>query len=139
MRDNRPLLIPELRFAIFTLSLIAATHGGLRAETGWPHWRGPTGNGVSPDGKPPVTWSETQNVTATNGIYQVMLGSATTMPSDLFDGDTRYLGVTIGADSECSPRQQITSVAYSVKSGKADDADKVDGLHASSTEAGSER
>ena len=28
----------------------------------WPWWRGPLGNGVSPDGDPPLRWSEKQNV-----------------------------------------------------------------------------
>ncbi len=28
----------------------------------WPQWRGPTWNGVAPQGNPPVTWSETENV-----------------------------------------------------------------------------
>ncbi len=28
----------------------------------WPWWRGPLGNGVSPDGDPPVRWSEKENV-----------------------------------------------------------------------------
>ena len=28
----------------------------------WPQWRGPAATGVSPDGNPPVHWSESQNV-----------------------------------------------------------------------------
>lgn len=32
------------------------------AESDWPHWRGPTGNGVSPDGRPPVEWGESRNL-----------------------------------------------------------------------------
>jgi outer membrane protein assembly factor BamB len=28
----------------------------------WPAWRGPLASGVSPAGKPPLTWSETQNI-----------------------------------------------------------------------------
>jgi outer membrane protein assembly factor BamB len=28
----------------------------------WPTWRGPTGNGVSPDGTPPLHWGESENV-----------------------------------------------------------------------------
>ncbi len=43
----------------FPLPLNAAESA---AKGNWPHWRGPTGNGVSPDGKPPVEWSETKNV-----------------------------------------------------------------------------
>ncbi|QDT06430.1 outer membrane biogenesis protein BamB [Rubripirellula lacrimiformis] len=28
----------------------------------WPHWRGPTGNGVAVEGNPPTKWSVTENV-----------------------------------------------------------------------------
>lgn len=28
----------------------------------WAHWRGPTGNGVAPDAKPPLTWSPSKNI-----------------------------------------------------------------------------
>lgn len=28
----------------------------------WPQWRGPLGNGVAPEARPPLTWTETQNV-----------------------------------------------------------------------------
>jgi len=70
-------------------------------------------------------WSETQSVTATNGIYNVMLGSVASLPADLFDQDSRYLGVKVGTDSECTPRQQITSVAFALKS---EDADTIDGV-----------
>jgi hypothetical protein len=32
------------------------------AASSWPHWRGPTGNGVSPEGQPPLSWSASKNV-----------------------------------------------------------------------------
>jgi outer membrane protein assembly factor BamB len=32
------------------------------AEAFWPHWRGPTGNGVAPKADPPTEWSEKQNL-----------------------------------------------------------------------------
>ncbi len=32
------------------------------ATPGWPWWRGPLGNGTSPDGDPPLRWSERENV-----------------------------------------------------------------------------
>jgi outer membrane protein assembly factor BamB len=37
----------------------AADTGGTAS---WPWWRGPLGNGVSPDGDPPLRWSEQENV-----------------------------------------------------------------------------
>jgi outer membrane protein assembly factor BamB len=38
----------------------SAADASVRAQ--WPWWRGPLGNGVSPDGDPPVHWSEQENV-----------------------------------------------------------------------------
>lgn len=32
------------------------------AESNWPQWRGPLGNGISPDGNPPVSWDEDTNI-----------------------------------------------------------------------------
>ena len=32
------------------------------APADWAQFRGPNGSGVSPDAKPPTTWSETQNL-----------------------------------------------------------------------------
>jgi outer membrane protein assembly factor BamB len=32
------------------------------ASKNWPQWRGPLANGIAPQGNPPTTWSETENV-----------------------------------------------------------------------------
>ena len=32
------------------------------AAGNWPHWRGPTGNGVSPDADPPLSWSPQKGI-----------------------------------------------------------------------------
>lgn len=64
--------------------------------------------------------SKTWNITPdSNGIFSVLLGdpgaSDTTIPSTLFsENDTLYLGVTVGADSEMTPRQRIVSSAYAL-------------------------
>ena len=45
--------------------IVAQLAGTLCAASGddyWPAWRGPRASGVSPAGKPPLTWSETENV-----------------------------------------------------------------------------
>jgi outer membrane protein assembly factor BamB len=44
--------------ALFSLP----AQGAEDAEKYWPAWRGPLGTGVSPNGDPPVSWSETENV-----------------------------------------------------------------------------
>lgn len=47
--------------------MFALAEGRVRADADaaqdyWPAWRGPTACGVSPKGRPPLTWSETENV-----------------------------------------------------------------------------
>ena len=70
-------------------------------------------------------WTETQSsVVVQDGIYNVLLGSTTSIPDAVFDGGDRWLGVKVGADSEMSPRQRIASVGYAINS------DMVDGKHA---------
>ena len=57
------LLLLRAGAAVLVVALAAhspAADSGGKAE--WPWWRGPLGNGVSPDGDPPLRWSETQNV-----------------------------------------------------------------------------
>lgn len=51
-----------LRTCLSFILLMAASVMALAAESNWPQWRGPTANGVAPQGDPPVAWSETQNV-----------------------------------------------------------------------------
>ena len=47
---------------MLALALVAHEAAGAEGRAEWPWWRGPLGNGVSPDGDPPVHWSEKQNV-----------------------------------------------------------------------------
>ena len=51
----------RMRLAL-ALTLVAQAAVGAERGEGWPWWRGPLGNGVSPDGDPPVRWTEKQNV-----------------------------------------------------------------------------
>ena len=44
---------------VHTLVLFTSLQGD---DLGWHQWRGPNANGVSPDGNPPVRWSEGENV-----------------------------------------------------------------------------
>lgn len=57
-------------------------------------------------------WTETQSVAVNEGHFIVLLGSVESLPVDLFSAQVRYLGVTIGADPEMSPRRQIVTAAY---------------------------
>ncbi len=78
-------------------------------------------------------WSETQSVTVTDGIYNVQLGSVTPLTAGVFSSDAVYLEVVILNDDTStwetlSPRQRLTSTAFSFR---AADAESLEG-HASS-------
>jgi hypothetical protein len=60
------------------------------------------------------------NVPVTNGLFNIILGSITTL-NLAFDTDY-WLGVKVGTDSELSPRIRLTSVAYAYRAQKADTA-----------------
>jgi len=64
-------------------------------------------------------WTETQSVTVTNGIFQVNLGSVTTLPGSVdFNTDNIFLGMKVGADAEMTPRIQFTAVPQAFNSEK---------------------
>ncbi len=67
-------------------------------------------------------WTETQNnVTIMNGIFNVLLGSATPFSGTLFTNPgERFIGVKVGTASEMKPRLKIASVAYSLRAEQAD-------------------
>jgi hypothetical protein len=57
-------------------------------------------------------WSEEQSVAVNNGIFNVILGSIT--PLTLSFDRLYWLGVTVGQDSELTPRIELTASAYSL-------------------------
>jgi hypothetical protein len=72
------------------------------------------------------------SVTVTNGLLTVLLGDtdAGQNPFDLsFNTDSLYLGITVGSDSEMTPRKRLVSVPF------AFNADAVQGQSPSSTVA----
>ena len=82
-------------------------------------------NAVISIGEVPL-WNETQSVTVTDGIFNVLLGSATPIPYPVFDGTVRYLGITDGADPEMTPRNALVSVGYAYRANNADNLDGKD-------------
>ena len=60
----RASLLGSVHAAALVLALAAHSWaaGAEGPAKAWPWWRGPLGNGVSPDGDPPLHWSEKQNV-----------------------------------------------------------------------------
>lgn len=58
-------------------------------------------------------WTETlAAVTVTGGSFNVLLGSISPIPDNVFAEPERYLGITIGSDPEISPRTRLVAVAY---------------------------
>ena len=63
-------------------------------------------------------WSETQTVTVTEGIFDVVLGFTTAL--DLGFESQYWLGVSVGADAEMLPRTMLTSAPYAHRAGTVD-------------------
>ncbi len=72
-------------------------------------------------------WFETHLVTAVDGVVNVVLGSNTPLPADMFDTTERWMALKVGTDLEMLPRQQITSSPYARRAQTAKNADDVDG------------
>jgi len=89
----------------------------------------------------PYDWTETQyEVVVKEGVFNVLLGSVDSIPTSVFDGNVKYLGVQVESDLEMRPLKPIISVAYAYRSNEADsadfawtaeNADLLDGQHAS--------
>lgn len=71
--------------------------------------------GPGPGGTP--VWTETQSVTPnSNGVFSVRLGAVTSFPAALDWTATNYfLGITVGSDSEMTPRYQFTSAGMALR------------------------
>ena len=72
-----------------------------------------------------VLWTETIEVALSDGYYSTVLGQTTAIPDTVFNGSTRFLGITVGDDAvteELAPRLEVTSVAYAIKAGVAENA-----------------
>ena len=76
-------------------------------------------------------WSETHvAVTMTEGVFNAALGTSVPITAGILDGD-RYLGITVGTDSEMVPRMKIVSGAYAIRAGYAENV--ADGAVTTST------
>jgi hypothetical protein len=70
----------------------------------------PAPSGGGPCASAPFT--ETQSVAVVNGVFTVQIGTVSLLNPDLFSGASAYLGVTVGADAEMSPRQPLSMSPY---------------------------
>jgi hypothetical protein len=71
-------------------------------------------------------WSEQQVVSLDSGAFSVQLGSVQSFPATLWNGATLYLGIQVNSDPEMTPREQITSVPYSLLANNATRASVAD-------------
>lgn len=69
-------------------------------------------------------WTETKDVPVRNGLFSTLLGDTVPVPATIFNGQDLWLGITVGTDTEATPRQPIVPGAYALH---ADDADSLDG------------
>jgi hypothetical protein len=71
-------------------------------------------------------WTEVHaGVEVSKGQFSVILGSVTAIPDNLFADGERWLGVTVDAEEEISPRMKIVSVPWAMRSAASDVADAV--------------
>lgn len=61
-------------------------------------------------------WAGSNSVQVSDGLFNVMLGSLTPIPQSVISGSSNlFLGITVGTDSEMSPRVQLGSVLFAVQ------------------------
>ena len=66
-------------------------------------------------------WIEAHaDVDVDEGLFNVILGSVTTIPDTLFDDAGRWIGITVDSDPEMTPRMRITSVPWAMRAGVAE-------------------
>ncbi|NQT26266.1 hypothetical protein HQ585_12990 [candidate division KSB1 bacterium] len=73
---------------------------------------------VETEGTP--LWSEVQEVTIADGLFNVLLGSVTPIPYQVFDSTEVYLALKVESDDEMEPRKQLVSVGYAFHANRAD-------------------
>jgi hypothetical protein len=70
-----------------------------------------------------LLWTETRpSVTVTDGLFNVRLGQVTSLSDAVFNNAQVWLGITVGSNSEMTPRSRIVSVGYSYRVGTVDGA-----------------
>jgi len=72
-------------------------------------------------------WSETKSVNVSKGLFTVLLGDSSPLAPAIFNGQDLWLGVSVGADPEMTPRQRLAHVAYAIYAENANNANLVGG------------
>ncbi|MBC8145373.1 MAG: hypothetical protein H7X80_07290, partial [bacterium] len=66
-------------------------------------------------------YAETHDAPVVRGVFNVIIGTQTPIPTTIAFDRQYYLGVTIGTGSELLPRTPMTSVPYSLRAVVAND------------------
>lgn len=67
-----------------------------------------------------AVYTETDSVTAANGLFTVILGQITPLPPSVFQaGGPLFLGITVGSDAELTPRTPLTTEPFAFLAGTA--------------------
>ncbi len=64
-------------------------------------------------------WTEVHSITFDEGYFSVGLGATVPFDATVFDGSTRFLGITVGNDAEMTPRATVGSVPYALMANDA--------------------
>src|ERR1041384_2968391 len=65
-------------------------------------------------------WTETQTITSTNGLFNVLLGDTTPLSQSIISSNSSlWLGIKVGTDAEMTPRAQLGSVPYALQANYA--------------------
>jgi hypothetical protein len=68
-------------------------------------------------------WTEVHaSVEVSEGLYNIILGSVTELPDTVFQGEERWLGVTVDSDPEIRPLMLVTAVPWAFRAAVADSA-----------------
>ena len=77
-------------------------------------------NGGSP------LYTESKSVVVEKGLFSTLIGDVTPLDLTIFDGRALYLGITVGADPEATPRQRLAHGAYAIFANEAEHAINAD-------------
>ena len=70
-----------------------------------------------------LLWTEIRpSITVTDGLFNVRIGQVTALGDDVFNNAQVWLGITVGNNSEMTPRSRIVSIGYAYRVGTVDGA-----------------
>ncbi len=71
-------------------------------------------------------YTESQTLDVVGGLLSAPIGTVNPLPTAIFaTSANRWLGITVGADAEMTPRQRLGSTAYAIRADSARAADDV--------------